>query len=323
MGCLISIIDGQDLPAFLAYIDHGQDRKITFEWAPDSDFPKDRMPKEKEFAVWDHWIKPIIDKHFDGKIEYKYSEIPEEITPEEIEVIIRKMITPFVFEYEHGPFQTDDFLKEVLDRLRSGFSEYEGVDLKKWFQDFLSWVMYGGHLPAFLAYIEHESDKFPIQEIMISSTPNDTSQNLVESDSQRRGFYKEGGKWRIMFEGHTYYIDNKKPLDYMLPLIKQPKKSFRRIELCQIVEGVYRPQKKEKNKKEEEDVNDEATAYEEGLYLQGAIKKHSEKDIQKIKESIHKLYQEYLNDRDGKMTGMEKGKDGTKSNDLLKLNMAS
>jgi hypothetical protein len=179
LGCLISIIDGKDLPAFLAYIEHGQYRKITFELAPDSDFPKDRMPKEKEFAVWDHWIKPIIDKHFDGKIEYKYSEKPEEITPKDIEVIIRKMITPFVFEYEHGPFQTDDFLKEVVDRLRSGFSEYEGVDLKKWFQDFLSWVMYGGHLPAFLAYIDHERGGEFDSEDNRTMSP---SSNLPEKD---------------------------------------------------------------------------------------------------------------------------------------------
>jgi hypothetical protein len=92
-----------------------------------------------------------------------------------------------LFTITHG---TDDFLKEVMDRLRAGFHNYEGVDLTGWFNDFLSWIMDGGHLSAFLAYIDHErgGDGCETEQ---AGTSHETSPVPIAADKNKWSFTLE------------------------------------------------------------------------------------------------------------------------------------
>ncbi len=128
-------------------------------------------------------------------------------------------------------------------------------------------------------------------------------------------FHFTGAEWRIFFKGHHYSVKDFKPVRYILPLIKQPGKRFGYVKICQIVEGVNIKDapKKDKKKKEAGDLRQDGSVYEDDLNDQISAKKHTEKDIQKLKESVCKLYQEYLNDRDGKREGWNKVKQFTET----------
>jgi hypothetical protein len=240
--CLTSIITKGELPVFLAYI--AQDRRcgdttlnvLSYVWNPGVDFSKDRMTQQDELAVWDRWIAPIIDKHFKGRIEYKFFDEPEVITPDHIGAVLRKMLEPFVYDYEHGPFPTDDFLKEVMDRLRAGFHKYEGVDLIGWFNDFLSWIMDGGHLPAFLAYIDHErgGDGCETEQ---AGTSHEASPVPIAADKNKWSFTLKGPMWYVTFDGEAEHVTDGIPVRRMLPALEQPGVKFGYIQLVQMTSG--------------------------------------------------------------------------------------
>lgn len=111
--------------------------------------------EKAERIIWDRWIQPIINTHYNGSIKYRFFDKPEQITQADIENVFRQALS-MLYAYPGMPFQGNDFLKEVLDRLLAGFKQHEGVDLVALFYGFLTKLMDDEQLPAFLAYIGQE-----------------------------------------------------------------------------------------------------------------------------------------------------------------------
>lgn len=110
-----------------------------------------------ERAVWDRWIQPIMNKHYEGGIEFQYYDRPEKISQLGIESV-KSRATRKIRRIPRPLLQGADFFKEVVEQLLAGFTTSRGgrVNLVNLFYDFLVELRNKGMLPLFLAYMNRE-----------------------------------------------------------------------------------------------------------------------------------------------------------------------
>jgi len=133
----------------------------------------DRLLPEKEMAVWNQWIKPIVDHCYEGTVTYKYVSGIEKITPDDFEVLWEQYLAPVIcsnlpewLEYSQSMDQSelesriseriwgpDLFVSQVLWKIRAGMCP-EAVEP---FFNCLINIVAGKDLPTFLAYIDQAS----------------------------------------------------------------------------------------------------------------------------------------------------------------------
>ena len=153
---------------------------------------------------------------------------------------------------------TDDERQVRNYNFMQGFIKVD--DLRKWFSQYL---------------------RIPVPEQMAFTDPGITE---IETDPHLRRLHFTGAIWDIYFEGKKYSLSNKAPVRYMIPIIKQPGKSFGCVELCQMVEGSM--------------VKSTATDFEDRLFVQVRTNKHTDEDQQKMRDALEMVLQDYQENPD-------------------------
>ena len=206
-----------------------------------------------------------------------------------------------VIKKEFSPY-TDLFLdlqnKSKHLFYNGNFKLYQGAEPYDWLSEWRFEMKYQDKgMSALGADIDQECGVvlFPAVEVAqaadLMSYPlpeenNRSDNNMIQShmnDEQSWTFQCIGAQWQITFEGQTYSIKNLKHIRYMLPLIKQPRKPFGCVELCQIIGGAN---------------IDYQTDYEDGLEIQTSIEKHSEEDKKEMIKMLKSAHRQYLDHPD-------------------------
>jgi hypothetical protein len=155
----------------------------------------ERLSKQRELAIWNSWIKPIVILHYKGVFEYKYFKEPESLNRYDLEAMWEQHIAPFIcsnlpqwIKYPQSVTQAelescisenlwepDLFVSEILLLLKAG----RGADFVDPFFRCLRNIMTGGDLPSFLAYIDQKK-----REDIIKTDP--TERQKLRPDQEDR-----------------------------------------------------------------------------------------------------------------------------------------
>jgi hypothetical protein len=157
------------------------------------------------------------------------------------------------------------------------YAFFKLTDLEKWFTETL---------------------KIPFPGCLI---PRETERDQGAIDPNKWQFRCTGSVWEIDFKGRRYSIDDGEPVRYMIPLIKQPKTSFKHTVLCHIVSGgdITESPTVTKNFKDEESEEGESDFMDGLNYQGGRIEiEHTEERIVKMQSDSDRVYQKYRNDMD-------------------------
>jgi hypothetical protein len=286
-----------------------------FEGSDDPDFPELRIDFLKTIAA--RWVKKYSDVQFERILLYRYASDFGPSIPVKYAVVFEIQHYERVYEdlydddYDQTEFKRVEGANDPYERFiwdtnfRSTMRESPEIlypDFSRAYKNIapenchLEWVFIpqykGLSLPLQVRVDEGFVVLYPQK-----SKKRQHSKHADKNDPQAWTFRYRGADWEITFEGQIYSIKNQKCINYILPLVKQPGKRFGCVELCQIVEGadVKDAPKKENTKKEAGDLSQDGSFYEDGLRDHISIKKHSEKDIQKMKDTLAEFYPKYLN----------------------------
>lgn len=130
-------------------------------------YPIARLTEVQERNLWNKWIKPIVELHYNGAIEYKLFTDPEIITHDDIISLWKFTLAPFFYRTTspgilstqtpdewliylfHNPRSPHHLLLEALIPLKAGQRD----NLVTPFFDLLLRIFENGKLPVFLAYL--------------------------------------------------------------------------------------------------------------------------------------------------------------------------
>jgi hypothetical protein len=169
---------------------------LTKGWKPEKGLLK-RASQEDELAIWNKWIKPIVDLHYNGTIEYIYFKEPQKLSYDEVEKVWELSVAPFLCSCKltgikipasMSPTEAEDrimnyiwepnlFLSEILFPLKAG----RGADYVDPFLKCLINILDGKDLPAFLAYIAQGDKEGLESKSQQTSVENPSNKPLDET----------------------------------------------------------------------------------------------------------------------------------------------
>lgn len=117
-----------------------------------------------ERVIWNTNIQPLIDLHYNGVFQYQFFPEPVMITQGDLDNMLRKTMVlcyrgydPIFGHYQirqttggHKEEAKDDFVKEVMKRLKASQTKFNSIDLKGLFYTFLDDLFQEETLPIFL-----------------------------------------------------------------------------------------------------------------------------------------------------------------------------
>lgn len=146
-----------------------------------SEHPIERLSKQRELAIWNSWIKPIVNLHYNGVFRYKYFKEPENLNHDDLGALWEQYLAPVIYsnippwlKYPQSMHQSELksriseniwepnlFISDVLIPLKAG----RGSAFVDPFLQCLTNIIDQGDLPALLAYLDQERDlSFEITE---------------------------------------------------------------------------------------------------------------------------------------------------------------
>lgn len=213
-----------------------------------------RLTEAQERMIWAQEIQPILTKHFNSALRYKWFPEPAVITSDDLVAVWDKLLlhlldldedndprwTVFEAYTLENPYDPEDFLPGVMMFLKADMPDTErGVpigDLKTLFFPYLRTVVDDGSLPVFLAYIDHERGG-DICETEQAETSHDVPPVPNVPDKNKWSFTLNGPVWDVTFNGEAGPVKDSIPVRRMLPALEQPGVKFGYIQLVQMTSG--------------------------------------------------------------------------------------
>lgn len=269
-----------------------------------------RLTEAQERMIWAQEIQPILTKHFNSALRYKWFPEPAVITSDDLVAVWVKLLWHLLDAEEGGDlrwtefeaytpeiyYDPDEFLPGVMMFLKAGMPDTErGVpigDLKTLFFSYLRTVVDDGSLPVFLAFIDHERGG-DVCETEQTGTSHEAPPLPIAADKNKWSFtWKGGPTWDVTFDGEDERVMDRIPVRRMLHVLEQPGVRFGYIHLVRSIS---------KSKTEPAGASRRCSivAKEEGLSDQENYKeKVTKREIDTMKEVLHLQYKTYLENQE-------------------------
>jgi hypothetical protein len=204
--------------------------------------------------IWAQEIQPILTKHFNSALRYKWFPEPAVITSDDLVAVWWKLLWHLLDAEEGGDprwtefeaytpennYDPEEFLPGVMMFLKAGMPDTErGVpigDLKTLFFSYLRTVVDDGSLPVFLAYIDHERGG-DVCETEQAGTSHEAPPLPIAADKNKWSFTLNGPVWDVTFNGEAGPVKDSIPVRRILPALEQPGVKFGYIQLVQMTSG--------------------------------------------------------------------------------------
>jgi hypothetical protein len=137
-----------------------------------------RLTEAQERNLWNKWIKPIVELHYNGAIEYKFFTDPEIITQDDIISLWKFTLASFFYrttspgilstqtsderliDLFNNPWSTCHLLSKALIPLKAGMKD----NLVTPFFNLLLGIFENGKLPVFLAYLDQAASSYDTKQ---------------------------------------------------------------------------------------------------------------------------------------------------------------